>query len=50
MVERQSSKLITRVRFSSSAFLLLALVAQGIEQEPSKLLVEGSNPSERITL
>ncbi len=28
---------------------VFALVAQGIEQEPSKLLVGGSNPPERAT-
>ena len=53
MVEPQPSKLVMRVRFPSSAPApdiaracnLPAPVAQWTEQEPSKLLVEGSNPS-----
>ena len=43
MGEPQPSKLVMRVRFPSSA--RDAPVAQRTEQEPSKLLVEGSNPS-----
>ena len=58
MAEPQPSKLVTRVRLPSSARMdavwvnvsilrrpRCAPVAQGTEQEPSKLLVEGSNPS-----
>ncbi len=59
VVEPQPSKLVTRVRLPSSARVdagdghqvsilrrpRCAPVAQGTEQEPSKLLVEGSNPS-----
>ena len=53
MVELQPSKLVVRVRFPSpaprinpdrEAMLGLAPVAQRTEQEPSKLLVGGSNP------
>lgn len=51
MAELQPSKLVVRVRFPSPArwsggdSRLEAPVAQRTEQEPSKLLVGGSNPS-----
>ena len=48
MVELQPSKLAMRVRFPSPALVPIgdpAPVAQWTEQEPSKLLAEGSNPS-----
>lgn len=48
MVEPQPSKLVMRVRFPSPALrtdrMESAPVAQRTEQEPSKLLVGGSNP------